>query len=405
VQKVNIYCLIYFFQLFLSLNHESMIKTILLLTPIYVTLFWSIALNTGTRKNSTPRLFLGKFMLLALVVYVSHFLFFSPLPKLYTYFDPLYQYASLLVYPMYYIYFRLLTVDEKFSFKVHARYLAAPTVLFLLYGIGVLFTPFEDYKSWLFDKSIYLNSDGIRYLNVVNFLIRMTFLIQVIGTLIGNYILIKKHGNKAEQYYSDMEDSRTNKVQILNLSMIVTGCSSFALAALGRNFFVHEITGIAIASVIFSTMLFIIGWLGDKQKTLNPSFTLENELDIQIDELSFGGQKKLLEKVLILFNDQKVYMDSKLNIQDIAQAVGTNRTYVSSIINQQFNQNFCTFVNNYRVEELENILRKHPEYTNQLLAESCGFGSVDSLKRAVSAKTDQTLPEWKKQIVSTQQKK
>lgn len=384
-----------------------MIKSILLLTPIYVTLFWSIVLNTDARKYDTPRLFLGKFMLFAFIVYISHFLFYFPYPHLYAIIDPFYQYASLLVFPLYYIYFRLLTIDDKFSFKVHAPYLIVPTVLFLFYSFGAFFTNFADYKSWIFDRTTTSNLFFIKYLNVVHLIIRITFLIQVVLTIIGNYDLIKKYGKKAEQYYSDIEDSSTHKVKILNLSMIVTVCASFILGVLGRDFFSNEITSIAIASVIFSSMLFIIGWLGDKQKSLNPTFeTIYGEGNqMKMEEFSTIAQKKILEKLLILFNDKKVYMDSGLNIQDIAQAVGTNRTYISTIINQQFNQNFCTFVNNYRVEELENTIKKHPEFTNQLLAESCGFGSVDSLKRAVSAKTEQTFPEWKKQVLSIYIKK
>lgn len=378
-----------------------MLKIVLLLTPIYVTLFWAITLNTDARKLTIPRVFLGKFMMFAVVVYVSHFLYFMPLPKVYPYIDALYQYASLMVFPMYYIYFRLLTIDSKFSFKLHARYLLIPTILFVFYSVAVVITPCNEYQIWLFDRAFDSGSFGIRFLNILKVFIRFTFMIQVVATVIGNYFLIKKHGDKAAQYYSDLEDSSTMKVRILNLSMIITGTASLILGALGRNFFTHEITGIAIASVVFSSMLFIIGWLGDKQKVLNPSFDANETLhDLpNEDELNLGGHKKLLEKLLFLFNDRKVYLNPRLNIQDVAQEVGTNRTYISSLINQYFNQNFCSFVNAYRVEELENILREHPDYTNQLLAESCGFGSVDSLRRAVFAKTELTLPQWKSQVV------
>lgn len=382
-----------------------MLKQILLLTPVYVTFFWSITLNTDARKYSNPRLFLGKFMLFAFVVYLSHFLFFTPLPEIYFFIDPFYQYASLLVFPLYYIYFRLLTIDNKFSLKLHYPYLIAPTLLFLLHSFGILITPTEEFKSWTYSHDYQSNSFGIRYLNIIHLLIRICFLVQVIATIIGNYLLIKKHGDKAKQYYSDLEESSTVKVRILNYSMIVTGLASIILGALGRNFFSNQITGIAIATIVFSIMLYIIGWLGDKQKALNPSFELapECEKTPEFEELSVGAQKIILDKLLILFNEQKVFLDSKLTIQEIAQSVCTNRTYISTIINQNFNQNFCTFVNNYRVEELNEVIKKHPEFTNQILAESCGFGSVDSLKRAVMSKTNKTLHEWKNEVLSVRQ--
>jgi AraC-like DNA-binding protein len=379
-----------------------MLKQILLLTPVYVTLFWSIALNAEKTKFSTPRLFLGKFMIFAFVIYLSHFLFFSPLPDLYIYFDPIYQYASLMVFPMYYIYFRLLTVDEKFSFKKHAIFLYAPTFFFILYCFGVIVTPLNEYKEWLYHQDIASTSFGIRYLNAVKMFMKICFLIQVIATVTGNYLLIRNHSEKAAQYYSDIEDSSVGKVKVLNYSMVITGIASLILGALGRHFFENEITGIAIASIVFSSMLYLIGWLGYKQKSLYPSSKIANEWEKHSDfeELSVGAQKIIIDKMLELFNERKVFLDSKLTILDVAQSVCTNRTYISTIINQHFNQNFCTFVNNYRLDEVEKVIRKHPEYTNQLLAENCGFGSVDSLKRAVMSKTNKKLQDWKNEVLS-----
>ncbi len=372
-------------------------KQILLLTPVYVTLFWSITLNTGSQKYHNPRSFLGKFMLFAFVVYLSHFFYYYPLPALYVFIDPFYQYASLMVFPLYYIYFRLLTVDNEFSLKAHFKFLAAPTLLFILYSVGILFTDCGDFKVWLFDRKLEINSTGIRYLKVIHSLMRITFLVQVIASLIGSFLLIKAYGNKAQQYYSDMEDSSPNKVKFLNYSMIVTAFASFVIAALGRSYFKTEIIGIAFASVIFSTMLFIIGWLGDRQKSLNPAFekmVLEHNF-CEAPDMTKVIQNELVDRILYLFRDKKIFLNSELTIHNISQAVGTNRTYVSTIINQNFNQNFCTFVNSFRIEELTTVIKQHPEYTNQEFSESCGFGSVDSMKRAILAKTGMAFQDWK----------
>lgn len=103
--------------------------------------------------------------------------------------------------------------------------------------------------------------------------------------------------------------------------------------------------------------------------------------------------------MLLQFEEEKIYLNSQLNIMDLVQAVGTNRTYISSIINQHYNQNFCSFVNSYRINELESVLMNNPDYTNEILADSCGFGSLNSLKRAIFAKTGMSLSDWKKQFI------
>ncbi|MEI8084847.1 MAG: helix-turn-helix domain-containing protein [Paludibacter sp.] len=91
-----------------------------------------------------------------------------------------------------------------------------------------------------------------------------------------------------------------------------------------------------------------------------------------------------------------------MNIIDVANAVGTNRTYVSVVINMYYNQNFCSFVNTYRIAELESVLRKNPISSYELLMLSCGFGSVNSMKRSITAKTGLSISEWKKQVLSKQ---
>ena len=98
----------------------------------------------------------------------------------------------------------------------------------------------------------------------------------------------------------------------------------------------------------------------------------------------------------MLFNEEKIYLDMNLTILDVAQSVGTNRTYISSIINQQYDQNFCTFVNSFRVDELEKVVKKNPSFSLEVLSECCGFGTVHSLKRAFLAKKQQPFPEWRK---------
>lgn len=387
-----------------------MIKAALLLAPIFVTLFWSILLNVDNQDHNAARKVLGKVMLISFFVFFSNLLFFIPLTTVYPIIEPFNQAFALLGYPLFYVYTRLLTVDDKFSFKVHGIYFLVPIVILILYIIGILVTPFEEYKTWIFNRSTYQSETfGVQYLKIILILIRITFLVSIVATMIANYKLIKKHGDKAARYYSDMEDSGVNKVAWINFAMFTTAAVSVIWAVLGRTYFRHEMNSDAIVptiisiavSLLFSTMFFIIGWLGMKQKVLNPTFEVESEVEIEseVNNLLQGGQDIVLDKILILFNKNKVYLDSKLTIQDIAQSIGTNRTYISSIINQNYNQNFCTFVNSFRVDELEKSVIDNPKASLDVLAQNCGFGTVHSLKRAFIIKKQIPFPEWKKQIL------
>jgi AraC-like DNA-binding protein len=340
-------------------------------------------------------------MILPLVCYITQFLYFAPLHQIYPYFDFAYQYAGGLILPVYYIYFRLLTVDEKFSLKLHVRYFAVPSFLATLYCIGAILTPRNEYLTWLFDEHAFPDSPYIRFLSIMRIIFRIQFLLLVIITFIGNRLLLHKYGERAEQFYSDSKDGKYNNSKMLNYSIIIIFAASFVAVAIGRSLLMSKDTTIYAVWSISTAMMCIIGYMGYKQKTINPTFDLQ---DIHEELNQSGGmlneaQKELLNKVLTSFVDEKIYLNSQLNIMDLVQAVGTNRTYISSVINQQYKQNFCSFVNGYRVEELKNKIIENRDYSNETLAECCGFGSVISLRRAVSAKTGMSLNEWKKQIL------
>jgi len=377
-----------------------MIRTIFLLAPIFVTLLWSITLAGNAKRFSHPRLYLGHFMLLPLVIFISHFFYFAPLQDIYPYFDVVLQCTSLIVFPAYYIYFRLLTVDDKFSIKAHHKFFIPSMFLTIVYALVVLLTPKAEFRTWLFDEQAYPDSVQIQFLNILRTVIRLTYLVQVVVSVIGNTLLIRKYGSKAEQYYSDVADGKYNNAKMLNYSIIIMSVGAFTLTALGRHFLLSKDLIICIGWSIFSSMLFIIGYMGIRQKPINPTFELESvNLYTEPIDLTNAAQKKILQKLIVEFEQKKIYLNSQLNISDVVQAVGTNRTYISTLINQQYNQNFCTFVNSYRLAELERIFLENPTLSNEVLVEKCGFGSINSMKRAIASRTEYSVSEWKKDVL------
>ncbi len=379
-----------------------MLSTIFLISPLYVTLFWAIVLNTDVDRNTSPRTFLGKFMIFAIIVYLSHFLYFDFQKELYSWIDAVYQLASLLVYPMYYIYFRLLTIDVQYSHRKHFRYLLPSVFLFLLYLFGILITPGAEYKSWLFQKDIHSESFGIGWLNVIFILMKAVFVIQVVLVLVANSILIRKYAHKAAQYYSDAHDSATTNVMLLNASMLFSAITSVVIAVLGRDFFVTHKFALGIPSVIFSVLLFTIGWLGNRQKPVNPAYEQTDRPEKELDTVLIGasGKENILKRILILFEEEKIFLRSCVTIQDVANIIGTNRTYISSVINEYSHHNFCWFVNSYRLEEMEKQLKINRDIQAYNLAEQTGFGSVDSMKRAIRTKYNMSFREWKDSVLN-----
>ena len=377
-----------------------MIRTIFLLAPVFVSLFWAVALRGDKNKVGNPRIFLSFFMLLTAVIFFAHFLYFNNLQDLYLFFDVPLQFLGLTIFPLYHIYFRLLTVDERFSIKAHARYLIFPASVVFIYAIGVLFTPVKEYQAWLFNLTPLASSEPLNFLVKMRIVTRITFIISLAYSMIGNHWLLHKYGHKAEQFYSDIVDAKQNNARNINLVIHATGFASVLILSIGRILLMPADLIICAGWTLFTVLIFLIGNSGIKQKVINPSVDPENreESIILPIKISIKDQELYWNKILEEFTQNKIYLNSNLNIMDVVKKVGTNRTYVSNIINQKCNQNFCSFVNDFRIEHLKFIHLENPGLNHTGLAQSCGFGSINSLKRALYFRTGLSVPEYKNQI-------
>lgn len=378
-----------------------MFRIIALLSPVFVSLFWAIILHGDRKSHSRPRSFLSKFMLLLVVLFTVKFFYYEPIRDIYPYFDIVHLYAGCLVFPFYHIYFRLLTIDERLTWKAHARHLLLPTILISIYATGVILTPGIEYRTWLFDKHAFPISPQLHFLNIIRPLISYFVLLQVIVYLVMNFKLLRMYSDRAEQFYSDIQDGKYNNANMLNY-MIIINSTVTVICYLVFNRYSGMVF---LFPMIYAVVAYMIGYMGYKQKPVNPTYELipDNQTENNSVLALSVEQKKILQRLLEEFEKQKIHLNSQLNILQVVQIVGTNRSYISALINRQYNQNFCSFVNGFRMQELQRVYAENPEYTNEILAECCGFGSVSSLKRSVYAKTGLSINEWKSQTRLVQQ--
>ena len=96
-------------------------------------------------------------------------------------------------------------------------------------------------------------------------------------------------------------------------------------------------------------------------------------------------QRKKDEITIIntLEND-KIYLQDDLSLSLFADSVNLNPSYVSEIINQKFNCSFKKLMNQYRLEEAKNHLRKNRDSSIKLIdiAFMSGFNNKVSFYRA-----------------------
>lgn len=367
--------------------------SLIVFMPMYVSLFWMLTLLLTRGADNKAKQFLGIFMLVTSLLYLSHSVYFSHQYQLYVFFDPLYVLAMLSVYPLYYGYIKKLTTDYRFN---PALFLSlAPAVLIsvsvaILYGFmdnGVDFVRKFHYAEGLLPKDN-LPYQLQKYLIVFS---KLIFFVQIVWFLYRGLKLIRSYEKRLLEFYSDTEKRNVSWVKWLILFFTLTGLASTVANIVGRAYFHKHEALLLIPVLVFSLLIFILGYLGYMQSHSVYELDAEqNENDqrfkdpkVQLYENSEQVNPILKHQLLQLFDDEKIYRKTDLKISHVSEMLNTNRTYVSRLINSEFGYSFSYFVNRYRIDETMELLAKIPEKEAGLeeIAEKVGFPSVGSLIR------------------------
>lgn len=125
-------------------------------------------------------------------------------------------------------------------------------------------------------------------------------------------------------------------------------------------------------------------------------YTLQHAV-IEIPDILYRFRKKKTESIEIEENDcpyqfaetlkqamekDKLYLNPKLHITDVASAISTNRTYLSNYLNKHLDTTFYDFVNAFRVEMACELLVNERKQTLEQIAEECGFNSHSTFTRS-----------------------
>lgn len=96
--------------------------------------------------------------------------------------------------------------------------------------------------------------------------------------------------------------------------------------------------------------------------------------------------------------DEEGYLQAGLTLNDIANKIGTNRTYVSRFINTTYQCTFFEFIAELRVEKIKKMLTEDPEKELEYLSNTCGFSSSSHMSSTFKKITGETLNEFRSKI-------
>jgi AraC-like DNA-binding protein len=99
----------------------------------------------------------------------------------------------------------------------------------------------------------------------------------------------------------------------------------------------------------------------------------------------------LVKKLMVLLNDEKIYLEPGLNIRQVAKKLAVSSSILSQVINDQLNKSFRELINDYRIEDIKAKLINPDNKASVLsLALESGFNSEASFYRVFKNSTGQT---------------
>jgi len=118
----------------------------------------------------------------------------------------------------------------------------------------------------------------------------------------------------------------------------------------------------------------------------------ESKAKYQKSSLSDEYKRNILDKITLLFETEKYYLNSLVSLPSLAKKIGEGQHHVSQVINELLNQSFFEMIAYYRIEEAKRLLQNHnnQNITIEELAEKVGYNSKSAFNKAFKKQTGLT---------------
>ena len=336
--------------------------------------------NRQLREQHT----LFAFMLTATLLYVGHYIYFNRAADLLPLSDILYVSANLTVYPLYLIYIIRLTSKWR---AVYWLMLLPGLLAIMATGTGYIFMTDEEDRMFVHNYLYHNSQTGLTDMALFQAYIRqfckLVFAIEVIATVVIGSMMIRRYDRMVDEFYADTDDKSMRNIQSILYLVLTIAILSFIVNIIGRARFTdHEII-LTTTSLTFSALLFAIGYEG-----LHRHFSIidmrTNKEQVSNDDsaaLKDAVNRSMTERIIALVENDKIYLQPDLKLDDLAQMMHTNRTYIYQAVNQQMGISFNEFINRYRIAHAKRLMASDPTLSMNDVALHSGFASLSSFYR------------------------
>lgn len=379
------------------------LKTIALLAPSFVTLFWAVILYVRNHSPKNPGFYIASLMLAFFFVFTSILPFYTGNTRYYLLLEPAFFLAVCAIFPLTWLYVRSVTLRTVIR-PADLLHFAPAACISVFAMLGQILIPdefLEAYGTGAPYPAAGASTEKIPYL--VNYLSKAVVILQIPYYYFRSRQLIRQHRARIDNYFSGLKNYYFNWIRIFNTAY--PGASLLGMFLLLKGNRELDTTPEPILVMVFlllSGVFFIIAYIANHQRYIENKEFYRTGVDEKKDHNHHqripAGLQDALER---LFERQRPYLQHDLKITDVASSLGTNRTYISRVIHDTYGTNFSGFVNDFRVQEAMRLFdeKAYRNYTTKSIADAAGFNNYNSFTAAFRKATGITPGQYREKTL------
>lgn len=359
--------------------------------PLMVCVVMVIQLNLTHRRRMDKAIrWLLRWAIATLLLYSCHFIFFNHHINLLPFSDTIYVTLNLTVYPLFLLYISAITdripLSQQKSFLWSA--FTPPVIAGIIVGSLYGFMDAEETRLFITNYLYHGHETSLSGLPLVqgwvHIVCHILFAIQVIIVIIRGFRRIRRFNKTVQQLYADTENREIQSIPTILILFIATSLVSTIVNILGRQMFVDSII-IALPSVAFSALIFALSWVGMQQNFSVRDIPEEQEKETadteQIVDTPSSTSILIYERLENMMNEQQIFLEKDLLLNDVAKKLGTNRTYLLLALSSCAQMTFKEYVNRKRIVYAEQLMEENPFTPKTEIATRSGYNSMSSFYR------------------------
>lgn len=291
--------------------------------------------------------------------------------------------------PLLFLYTKAVTSKEFRFTKKDILHFAPFLLVFCLTLIRFQFQAYET-KIGLLNTGLYGKTVSIMYLALMH----TTILVYLLNA----FSIVRKKNQGLKGYYSSLEKINYDWLKLVVSAffiMWIVDIINWVTGSLGINSpasreyltFVSLFINFAFANLLIIKNL--------RLPETEPAAEIHK---YEKSPLTLQTKTEILARLERLMTQEKLFLNSSLNLGEVAQKLSVVPRYLSQVINELKTKNFYDYVNGYRIDEAKKLLSDSTHNSEKILSVlyDCGFNSKSVFNTVFKKNTGLTPSEFRR---------